>query len=218
MAEYEAQRDLQKVWIHCDMDAFYAACHVQVEPSLDDGPMAVGGGIILTANYKARTFGVRSAMPGHIAKRLCPQLTIVEAEYERYHAASEAIRAVFRQFDPTPMLAGLDEGYLEVSDYCRKHHNITGVEVAERLKRRVAEATIYRCSATAAGAGAGAGAGADAGGAVVRPGLTCSVGVAPNRMLAKLCSEVNKPDGVFALPADRRTILRFLSPLPCALS
>merc|ERR1712166_849791 len=167
------------------MDMFYAAVELLDQPQLALVPMAVGEGIVLTANYVARKFGVRSAMPGHIARKLCPQLTVVPARYEKYHEISDQIREVFRVFDPTPMFAGLDEAYLDATAYCSEH-GVTGVQAAEEIRRA----------------------------ALLNTQLTCSAGAAPNRLLAKLCGEINKPNGCFALAADRTTIRNFMLDLP----
>ncbi|PNH03025.1 DNA polymerase kappa [Tetrabaena socialis] len=121
-------------------------------------PMAVGGmGMISTANYVARRFGVRSAMPGFIGKRLCPQLVFVPLDFSRYQAAAERVRAVFRLFDPAFETGGLDEAALDVTEHCSRE-GCTGEQAAAELRRLVRET----CG-----------------------GLTCSVGVAANKMLAK---------------------------------
>ncbi|GLI59867.1 hypothetical protein VaNZ11_001862, partial [Volvox africanus] len=169
------------------MDCFYAAVHELECPELKRLAVAVGGiGMISTANYVARKYGVRSAMPGFIAKRLCPQLVFVPLDFGRYTAAAERVRAVFRQLDPDFESGGLDEAYLDVTDYCQRV-GCSGTEAAEELRRRVSAF----CG-----------------------GLTCSVGVAPNKMLAKICSDINKPNGQYVLPPDRAAILSFLDTLP----
>ncbi|GIL53058.1 hypothetical protein Vafri_8749 [Volvox africanus] len=169
------------------MDCFYAAVHEAERPELKRLPVAVGGiGMISTANYVARKYGVRSAMPGFIAKRLCPQLVFVPLDFGRYTAAAERVRSVFRQLDPDFESGGLDEAYLDVTDYCQRV-GCSGAEAAEELRRRVSGF----CG-----------------------GLTCSVGVAPNKMLAKICSDINKPNGQYVLPPDRAAILSFLDTLP----
>ncbi|GIL83396.1 hypothetical protein Vretifemale_12223, partial [Volvox reticuliferus] len=183
----ESRRDLTRTWLHADMDCFYAAVHEAERPELKRLPVAVGGiGMISTANYVARKYGVRSAMPGFIAKRLCPQLVFIPLDFGRYTAAAERVRAVFRQLDPDFESGGLDEAYLDVTDYCQRV-GCTGAEAAEELRRRVSGS----CG-----------------------GLTCSVGVAPNKMLAKICSDINKPNGQYVLPPDRAAVLSFLDTLP----
>ncbi|KAG2487883.1 hypothetical protein HYH03_013465 [Edaphochlamys debaryana] len=187
VAALEAGRDLSRLWLHADMDCFYAAVHEAERPELKTQPMAVGGiGMISTANYVARKYGVRSAMPGFIAKKLCPQLVFVPLDFAKYTAAAEGVRAVFRQLDPDFESGGLDEAYLDVTDFCAAH-GMTPEEAAAELRRRVRES----CG-----------------------GLTCSCGVAPNKTLAKICSDINKPDGHYVLPSSREAVMRFVDTLP----
>ncbi|KAF5827726.1 hypothetical protein DUNSADRAFT_170 [Dunaliella salina] len=171
IAVLEASRDTSRVWIHVDMDAFYAGCEELANPALRDVPMAVGGiGMISTANYHARRFGVRSAMPGFIGRRLCPQLVFVKPNFERYQAASEVTRAVFRRYDPHFEAGSLDEAFLDVTHFCRRT-GVSGAQVAARVRHEVQS----------------------------EAGVTCSCGIAVNKMLAKICSDINKPNGQFCL-------------------
>ncbi|KAL7227412.1 hypothetical protein ACSBR1_022288 [Camellia fascicularis] len=184
--ELEATRDLTRIWLHVDMDAFYAAVETLSNPSLKGKPMAVGGmSMISTANYEARKFGVRAAMPGFIARKLCPQLIFAPTDFKKYTYYSDLTRKVFQKYDPNFMAASLDEGYLDITNVC-KERGITSGEIAEELRKGVYEET----------------------------GLTCSAGVAPNRLLAKVCSDINKPNGQFILPNDRMAVMTFISSLP----
>ncbi|KAL0914619.1 hypothetical protein M5K25_014982 [Dendrobium thyrsiflorum] len=184
--ELEASRDLSKVWLHTDMDAFYAAVETLENPSLRGKPMAVGGlSMISTANYEARKFGVRAAMPGFIACKLCPDLIFVPTNFEKYTFYSELARKVFRRYDPDFISTSLDEAYLNITEVCI-NREISSDEVACELRNAIFEET----------------------------GLTCSTGVAPNLMLAKVCSDINKPNGQFILPNDRKAIMTFISSLP----
>ncbi|XP_028070030.1 DNA polymerase kappa-like isoform X1 [Camellia sinensis] len=184
--ELEATRDLTRIWLHVDMDAFYAAVETLSNPSLKGKPMAVGGmSMISTANYEARKFGVRAAMPGFIARKLCPQLIFVPTDFKKYTYYSDLTRKVFQKYDANFMAASLDEGYLDITNVC-KERGMTSGEVAEELRKGVYEET----------------------------GLTCSAGVAPNRLLAKVCSDINKPNGQFILPNDRMAVMTFISSLP----
>ncbi|XP_062024223.1 DNA polymerase kappa isoform X2 [Rosa rugosa] len=186
VVELEAMRDLSRVWIHVDMDAFYAAVETLSEPSLKGKPMAVGGmSMISTANYEARKFGVRAAMPGFIARKLCPELIFVPTDFKKYTYYSDLTRKVFRKYDPNFLTASLDEAYLDVTEVC-KEKGTTGEEIAKELRDGVYEET----------------------------GLTCSAGVAPNRLLAKVCSDINKPNGQFILPSNRMAVMTFISSLP----
>uniref|UniRef100_A0A0E0KGB1 DNA polymerase kappa n=1 Tax=Oryza punctata TaxID=4537 RepID=A0A0E0KGB1_ORYPU len=184
--ELEASRDLSKIWLHTDMDAFYAAVEILENPSLKGKPLAVGSmSMIATASYEARKFGVRAAMPGFIGCKLCPELVFVRPNFERYTYYSELTRKVFQRYDPNFVAASLDEAYLNITKVCFDR-GITGEEVATELRGAIHQET----------------------------GLTCSAGVAPNRMIAKVCSDINKPNGQFILPNDREAVTTFVSTLP----
>ncbi|KAJ9561034.1 hypothetical protein OSB04_006194 [Centaurea solstitialis] len=186
IVELEATRDLTRIWLHVDMDAFYAAVETLSNPSLKGRPMAVGSmSMISTANYEARKFGVRAAMPGFIACKLCPELVFVPTDFKKYTYYSDLTRKVYQEYDPNFTAASLDEAYLDITKVC-KDRSMTGGEVAEELRLNVYKAT----------------------------GLTCSAGVSPNRLLAKVCSDINKPNGQFVLPNDRAAIMTFISSLP----
>lgn len=186
IVELEATRDLSRIWLHVDMDAFYAAVETLSNPSLKGRPMAVGNmSMISTANYEARKFGVRAAMPGFIACKLCPELVFVPTDFKKYTYYSDLTRKVYQEYDPNFTAASLDEAYLDITKVC-KERSMTGGEVAEELRLNVYKAT----------------------------GLTCSAGVSPNRLLAKVCSDINKPNGQFVLPNDRAAIMTFISSLP----
>ena len=186
IAELEATRDLSRTWLHVDMDAFYAACHILENPSLKDIPMAVGGmGMISTANYEARKYGVRSAMPGFLAVKLCPHLKFVKSNFQLYKQKAKEVRDVLALYDPNFISGGLDESYLDVTEYMRDK-GLSAEDVASNLRGHVCEATK----------------------------LTCSVGVAANRMLAKICSDLNKPNGQYLLEKNHKRICEFISDLP----
>ncbi|XP_010479405.1 PREDICTED: DNA polymerase kappa-like [Camelina sativa] len=184
--ELEATRDLSRIWLHVDMDAFYAAVETLSDPSLKEKPMAVGGlSMISTANYEARKFGVRAAMPGFIARKLCPDLIFVPVDFTKYTHYSDLTRKVFGNYDPNFIAGSLDEAYLDITEVCRVR-GLSGAEIAEELRSSVYSET----------------------------GLTCSAGVAANRLLAKVCSDINKPNGQFVLQNDRSTVMTFISSLP----
>ncbi|KAK1359024.1 DNA polymerase kappa [Heracleum sosnowskyi] len=186
IVELEITRDLSRIWLHIDMDAFYAAVETLSNPSLKGKPMAVGGmSMLSTANYEARKFGVRAAMPGFIARKLCPDLIFVPVDFRKYTHYSDLTRKVFQRYDQNFMAASLDEAYLDITEVC-SNRGITGGEVAEELRE-----IVY-----------------------VETGLTCSAGVAPNRLLAKVCSDINKPNGQFILPNERIAVMTFISSLP----
>lgn len=173
--------------IHIDMDCFYAAIEMRDDPSLRDVPLAVGGrpdrrGVIATANYLARRFGVHSAMASARALRLCPQLVIVPTRMSVYRQESAAIRAVFSEYTDRIEPLSLDEAYLDVTGVERCHGSAT--LIAEDIRRRIVEET----------------------------GLTASAGVAPNKFLAKVASDMDKPDGITVIPPG--SIEDFVKDLP----
>jgi DNA polymerase IV len=172
--------------LHVDMDAFYASVEVRDRPELVGRPVIVGGlsgrSVVLSATYEARAFGVRSAMPMSRAVRLCPQATVIPPRHGAYGSVSKEIMALFRSVTPLVQPLSLDEAFLDVSGA----HRLLGSprEIAELIRRQVAE----------------------------QQQITCSVGVAPNKFLAKLGSMRCKPDGLLVIPVGG--VLEFLHPLP----
>jgi nucleotidyltransferase/DNA polymerase involved in DNA repair len=158
--------------LHADLDAFYASVEQRDDPRLRGRPVIVGGGVVLAASYEAKAYGVRTAMGGGTARRLCPQAIVVPPRMSAYSEASKAVFAVFR--DTTPLVEGLsiDEAFLDV----RGLRRISGTprEIAVRLRRRVLE----------------------------QIGLPITVGVARTKFLAKVASGVAKPDGLLVVPPD----------------
>jgi DNA polymerase-4 len=159
--------------LHADLDAFYASVEQRDDPRLRGRPVIVGGGVVLAASYEAKARGIRTAMSGARARRLCPEAVVVEPHMSAY---SEASKAVYRVFDDTtPLVEGLsiDEAFLDV----RGLERIAGTptEIAVRLRRNVLE----------------------------RVGLPITVGVARTKFLAKVASGVAKPDGLLVVPPDR---------------
>jgi len=159
--------------LHADLDAFFASVEQRDNPELRGRPVIVGGGVVLAASYEAKAFGVRTAMSGRQARRLCPDAIVVSPRMSAYSEASKAVFEVFE--DTTPLVEGLsiDEAFLDV----RGMERIAGspVEIAVRLRRRVLEEV----------------------------GLPLTVGVARTKFLAKVASGVAKPDGLLVVPPDR---------------
>lgn len=161
--------------IHIDMDAFFAAVEMRDNPALRDVPMAVGGssdrrGVLSTANYAARKFGVRSAMPTATAMRLCPQLVLVRGNYKKYSEASDIVFNIFHEYTDLVQGLSIDEAYLDVTE-CDLFQN-SATWIAEDIRKKIYERT---------------------------GGLTASAGIAPNKLLAKLASDYNKPNGQFTV-------------------
>ncbi|OAN50968.1 DNA polymerase IV [Sphingobium sp. TCM1] len=156
--------------IHIDMDAFYASVEQRDDAGLRGLPIAVGGGgprgVVATCSYEARRFGVRSAMPGARARRLCPDLVFVKPRFEVYRAVSAQVREIFSRFTDIIQPLSLDEAYLDVT--VNKPGMGSATQVAQAIRRMIREET----------------------------GLTASAGVSYNKLIAKLASDQNKPDGI----------------------
>lgn len=183
--EMELSRDLSQHIAHIDCDAFYAAVEQLERPELKDVPFAVGGGVITTCNYVARQFGCRSGMAGFVAKKLCPSLILIRPNFRKYSSKAQEIREILVNYDPRFESASIDEAYLNVTQYC--HDNCIGpAEAIEQMRREIYEKTS----------------------------ITVSAGIAANTKLAKICSDVNKPNGQFLLPSDRASIMKFMRELP----
>lgn len=160
--------------IHVDMDCFFAAVEMRDDPSLRDIPIAIGGsrvqrGVISTANYPARKYGVRSAMPTAKALRLCPHLKLLPGRFDAYKEASQQIRAIFTRYTPLIEPLSLDEAYLDVTD--SEHCQGSATLMAQAIRADILRET----------------------------GLTASAGIAPIKFLAKIASDMNKPDGQYVI-------------------
>lgn len=173
--------------IHVDMDCFYAAIEIRDRPELANKPVAVGGplhsrGVICTANYLARKFGVHSAMPASYAARLCKDLVILPVDMPKYRAVAQRIQAIFKEFTPLVEPLALDEAYLDVSNISAYQGSAT--LMAKAIKQRILESE----------------------------NLIASAGVAPNKFLAKIASGWKKPDGFFVIrPQDVEEFVRGLA-------
>jgi DNA polymerase-4 len=162
---------LRKI-IHCDCDCFYASVEMRDDPSLRGKPLAVGGradqrGVVATCNYEARRFGIHSAMATATALKLCPDLLLIPPNMEKYRIASRQIMDIYRDYTELVEPLSLDEAYLDVTD--SPHCKGSATLIAQEIRRRIF-ATV---------------------------GITASAGVAPNKFVAKIASDWNKPDGLF---------------------
>ncbi|KAM4875889.1 DNA polymerase kappa isoform 1-T4 [Thomomys bottae] len=259
--ELEQSRNLSNTIVHVDMDAFYAAVEMRDNPELKDKPIAVGSlSMLSTSNYHARRFGVRAAMPGFIAKKLCPQLIIVPPNFDKYRAVSKEVKGILAEYDPNFMAMSLDEAYLNITKHLQERQNwpedkrryfikmgnlvendkpgkeVNGVcehewpsspllfedsppdlqppgnpfqvnfeeqnhpqtlqdsivfgtsaeEVVKEIRFRIEQKTT----------------------------LTASAGIAPNTMLAKVCSDKNKPNGQYQILPTRQAVMDFIKDLP----
>ena len=175
--------------LHVDMDAFFAAVEQHDHPELRGRPVIVGAapdkrGVVSTASYEARRFGVHSAMPSRTAFKRCPHAVFVRPRMQRYSEISALVMGILRDFTPIVEPVSIDEAFLDVAGVIQASDD--PVKLARRLKRRVQDELH----------------------------LTASVGVAPNKFLAKLASDLEKPDGLTVVPASEDGILEFLAPLP----
>ncbi|XP_053444449.1 DNA polymerase kappa isoform X2 [Nycticebus coucang] len=257
--ELEQSRDLNNTIVHIDMDAFYAAVEMRDNPELKDKPIAVGSvSMLSTSNYHARRFGVRAAMPGFIAKRLCPQLIIVPPNFDKYRAVSKEVKEILADYDPNFMATSLDEAYLNITKHLQERQNwpddkrryfirnsvendkpgnkvnklnehersispllfedslpdlqpsgnpfqmnfeeqnnpqilqnlvvfgTSAEEVVKEIRFRIEQKTK----------------------------LTASAGIAPNTMLAKICSDKHKPNGQYQILPNREAVMDFIKDLP----
>nr|XP_044989170.1 DNA polymerase kappa isoform X1 [Jaculus jaculus]XP_044989171.1 DNA polymerase kappa isoform X1 [Jaculus jaculus] len=257
----EQSRNLENTIVHVDMDAFYAAVEMRDNPQLKDKPIAVGSvSMLSTSNYHARRFGVRAAMPGFIAKKLCPQLIIVPPNFDKYRAVSKEVKEILAEYDPNFMAMSLDEAYLNITQhleerqnwpedkrrYFIKTRNPVEIDLAEEERDTLREpeqplspllfedsppdvqpsgnpaqqnfeeqnhpqalqnSVVFGTSAEE----------------VVKEirfrieqktTLTASAGIAPNTMLAKVCSDKNKPDGQYQILPTRQAVMDFIKDLP----
>jgi DNA polymerase-4 len=173
--------------LHVDMDAFYASVEELDDPGLVGHPVVVGGtpdgrGVVAAANYAARRYGIHSAMPAAQARRLCPRAIFIKSRMTRYAEVSRALRDIFARYTPLVEPLSLDEAFLDVASSLRLFGDATAI--ARRIKEEIR----------------------------TELGLVASVGVAPNKFLAKLASDLDKPDGLVVVPVD--AIQDFLDPLP----
>ncbi|NVJ62542.1 MAG: DNA polymerase IV [Gammaproteobacteria bacterium] len=164
--------------IHVDMDCFYAAVEVRDNPGLSKQPVAVGGraerrGVIATCNYIAREFGVHSALSSAVAKKRCPDLIIIPPNLNKYRDVSRVIQNIFHRYTDVIEPLSLDEAYLDVSS--SEHHSGSATWIAQQIKSDIFHEV----------------------------GLTASAGVAPNKFLAKIASDWNKPDGLKVITPEQ---------------
>lgn len=179
---------MKQNFLHVDMDAFYASVEQNDHPEYRNKPVIVGAapdkrGVVSAASYEARKYGVHSAMPSREAAQLCPNGIFLPVNMKRYIEISHIVLDIFERFTPLIEPLSIDEAFLDISG--AKHLFGDGPEIAERIKRTIKAET----------------------------GLTASVGVAVNKFLAKLASDLEKPDGLTVVPESREEIALFLAPL-----
>ncbi len=172
--------------IHVDMDAFYASVEQLDNPDLKGKPIAVGGsserGVVAAASYEARKFGVRSAMPSILAKRKCPELIFVKAHFDRYKEVSQTIRYIFLEYSDLVEPLSLDEAFIDVTE--NKKNMGSANAIAREIRQKIFQKT----------------------------GLTASAGISINKFMAKIASDINKPNGQKTIHPSE--VLQFLERLP----
>jgi len=178
---------MSRAILHVDMDAFFASVEQRDNPAWRGKPVIVGAGphergVVAASSYEARKFGVYSAMPSRTAYKLCPQGIFVHPSMKKYSEASRQIMVILESFTPIVQPLSIDEAFLDVSGCIKTFHD--AIEIARRIKAEIRKQT----------------------------GLTASVGVAPNKFLAKLASDLKKPDGLAVITAEDK--VRMLEPLP----
>lgn len=183
----EKEQTFESIILYMDLDAFFASVEIRENPVLADKPLVVGGnpktkqGVVSTCNYKARKYGIHSGMPISQALRLCPNLTMVRGSYNLYSEVSKSIMNIVKHYSPTMKVAGNDEAYLDLTEI------VSDYEEARRLAVELKD-DIYATER-----------------------LTCSIGIAPTKILAKIASETDKPDGLVVVkPLE---ITEFMNPL-----
>ena len=171
----KSEQDKRKI-IHVDMDAFFASVEQLDQPDLKGIPLVVGGGedrgVVAAASYEARKFGVRSAMSGRLAKRLCPELVFVSPRFDRYKEVSNQIRTIFYRYTDLVEPLSLDEAYLDVTQ--NKFKNPSATLIAQEIRQQIFDQT----------------------------GLTASAGISINKFVAKIASDWNKPNGQKTIPPE----------------
>jgi DNA polymerase-4 len=184
-----ARADGSRIILHVDMDAFFAAVEQHDRPELRGKPVVVGAppdrrGVVAACSYEARQYGIRSAMPSREAGRRCPHAVFLPVNGARYEQVSRQVFHILERFTPLVEPLSIDEAFLDVTGAVRMFG--PGPRIATAIREAIRRET----------------------------GLTASVGVAPNKFLAKLGSEIGKPDGLTVVPETPAEILRFLAPLP----
>lgn len=175
--------------LHVDMDAFFASVEVSRHPQWRGKPVVVGSGphergVVSTCNYEARKYGIRSAMPSQIAYRLCPSAIFVRPDMKLYETVSRKSFEIFERFTPFVEAVSIDEAFLDITGSIHLYGS------SKALGEQLRETVKKEC------------------------GVTCSVGIATNRLLAKIGSEENKPDGLTIMPSDEQDIAEFLKDRP----
>ncbi|CDW84079.1 dna polymerase iv kappa [Stylonychia lemnae] len=190
LQRYEKDRYIDRTWIYIDMDMFFAAVEIRDDPSLNDKPVAVfDNKMIMTANYVARKSGVHSGMPKFIGEKLCKDIEFRKANYSKYRQISDEFKGILSQYDQKLESQGLDEVSVDVTEFLQKNnmdHMDGRIFLGEKIRKEIYDSTQ----------------------------LTASCGIACNKLLAKICSGIKKPNGMTYLDFDQEVISNFMRNLP----
>lgn len=167
---------MKRTILHFDMDAFYASVEIRDNPKLKNKPLAIGGGVVSTASYEARKYGIHSAMNTVEAKRLCPNLIVLRGDKRKYAKNSQYIHSLVEKVSDKVEYIALDEGFLDITDIIGSYKSKE--YFAKKFKERI----------------------------FINTGLTCSVGIGYNKLTAKIASDVNKPNGYFIFENEEEFI------------
>lgn len=206
LEDLSKQRVFNRIIVHFDLDMFFAAVEIRDNPSLKDKPVAVGGdAMVSTSNYIARKYGVRAAMPGFIAKKLCPNLVLIKPNGFKYRQTSSEVFSILEDYDPELSSMSLDEAYLDLTDYVKGTLERDKLDLVESYDgtlpriwwaraNEVVDEIRYKI--------------------FQKTQLTCSAGIACNTLLAKISTDINKPDGQYMVEGYPKEVKDFISNTP----
>lgn len=206
LEDLKKQRIFNRVIVHFDLDMFFAAVEIRDNPELANKPVAVGGNsMISTSNYIARKFGVRAAMPGFIARKLCPELLLIKPNGSKYRQASSEVFSILEQYDPELAGMSLDEAYLDLTDFIRNTLERDGYELQEFYDGTLPKIWWARANEVVH----------EIRDAIFnKTKLTCSAGIACNTLLSKISTDMNKPDGQFMVEGYPQEVQEFIEKTP----
>lgn len=206
LEDLERQRVFNRIIVHFDLDMFFAAVEIRDNPELADKPIAVGGdSMVSTSNYIARRYGVRAAMPGFIARKLCPELLLIKPNGFKYRQASNEVFSVLEEYDPELANMSLDEAYLDLTEYVKNSLDRDGIELEELYDGTLAKVWWTRAYEIVT---------------EIRDKiyektkLTCSAGLSCNTLLAKISTDVKKPNGQFMVEGYPDEVKKFIENTP----
>lgn len=204
--DLEKHRVFNRIIVHFDLDMFFAAVEIRDNPELADKPIAVGGdSMVSTSNYIARRYGVRAAMPGFIARKLCPELKLIKPNGVKYRQASAEVFDILERYDPELTSMSLDEAYLDLTEYVKSTIDRDGIDAEEYYDGTLPKIWWTRASEIVE----------EIRQAIYdKTKLTCSAGVSCNTLLAKISTDINKPNGQFMVEGYARNVKDFISNTP----